>query len=108
MVSKRKTFENLSILKEGSVMSRKRNQVWPNQSIPSINQGGLLVPPAAETIVHILSTLFEVDLTDKTIGEIATEVFDIDYSQSEDCLQLAVSTPLDPSEGKEKRTTKIE
>ena len=58
-----------------------------------------MLPPSVETIVHILSSLFEVELQDKTLGEIASEVFDIDYSMSEDCLQLAVSTPLDTTQG---------
>lgn len=63
-----------------------------------------MVPPSAVTIVHILSSLFEAELAGKTVGEIAREYFDVDYSESEDCLQLAVSTPLDTSRGMEEVT----
>ena len=72
---------------------------WIKLNSDDVLQGGLLLPPAAETIVHMMSTLFEVELADKTVGEIAREYFDVDFSESEDCLQLAVSTPLDTTNG---------
>ena len=53
-----------------------------------------------DSVVYFLERLLEVDLANKTVGEVIHDPpFDIDFSMSEDCLQLSVSTPLDPSEG---------
>ena len=51
----------------------------------------------AQEIIDGLNMFFEIEITDETtVGTLLEEWLDITLSANEDCLHLAVYTPLDP------------
>ena len=45
----------------------------------------------------ILEDFLEVPMINKTVGQVVEDIFDVQVSMDEDCLNLAVSTPFIPS-----------
>lgn len=50
-----------------------------------------------ESVLILLEDMFEVPVAGLTVGVVVNELLDVDLSMEEDCLHLAISTPVVPS-----------
>ncbi|XP_059085741.1 carboxylesterase 1E-like [Tigriopus californicus] len=57
---------------------------------------------STESVITLLEDLFEVPVGGLTVAEIINNLLDVDFSVSEDCLHLAVSTPYLPGKDTER------